>query len=126
MDAACYDVDPDRGRHRWSVTPAQRGERLEEHVAGAELEAVAAGGGVEAGLREGATGVDRAADALAEVAGRLQRHDSGVGVVLVLLLEGSLSSRRRWRPSGRSWSADALFRSAQRWARSFMAWRTTS
>ena len=90
VDPAALDVDADRGRDGAQRHARAGRQRLEQHVAGAELGAVAAGGGVEAGFGERAAGVDGAADALAEVAARLEGHDGGVGLVLVALLERSL------------------------------------
>ena len=67
-------------------------ERLEQHVAGAQQGAVAAGRGVQAGLGDRPAGVDLAADVLAERARGLQRDQRLVGVVLVLVFSGACSA----------------------------------
>ena len=95
QDATAPHVDADRGRDGAQGHARAGGERLEQHVAGAELRAVAAGGGVKAGLGDRTTRVDRAADAVAEVSGGLEGDERGVGVVAVALLEGSLEFTER-------------------------------
>ena len=90
VDPAASHVDADRRRDRAQRHAGARGERLEQHVARAQLGAVAAARGVEARLRQRPSRVDRARDALAEAAARLQGHDGGIGIVAVALLERRL------------------------------------
>ena len=86
---------PERGGDRAQRHAGAGDERLEQHVARAQQRAVAAGGGVQAGLGERAAGLDRAGDALAERAARPQRDQRRVGVVAVALLQRRLQRPQR-------------------------------
>src|ERR1700686_5063171 len=65
-------------------------ERLQQHVPGAEQRPVAAGGGVQAGLRDGVPGCERAGDSLPECAGSGEREQRRAGLGLVAVLQRRL------------------------------------
>ena len=76
-------------------------QRLEQHVAGAQLEPGAAGRRMQARDRERAAGLDLAGDVrVVERALGLERDEGGLGVALVALLDRRLhraqSRRRPW------------------------------
>ncbi len=89
------DLDPDRGRDSLQGDAGTRRQRLEQHVPRAGERAVAAAGRVQPRLRQGPAGPQRAADALAEGAVGLQRHQGRRGLLLVALLERSLCLSQR-------------------------------
>ena len=91
VDGAARDRDLERRRDRAQRHARARGERLQQHVAGARQLARAAGGRVEAGVDEGAAGVDAARDAaLAEGALGAEDDHRGLGVLAVPALDRAL------------------------------------
>ena len=98
LHGAMAQIDFKRGRHRFQGHAGAGDERFEQHVAGAQLRAGAAGGGVQARDRERAAGLDLAGDVLViERALRLQGDDGGVRVAAVLVLQRRLKGAKRGR-----------------------------
>ena len=81
----------ERGRHRLQRDAGAGDQRLQQHVARAQLEPGAAGRRMQAGGGERAAGLDLAGDiGVVERALRLQGDDRGVRIVLVALLDRRL------------------------------------
>src|SRR5581483_3230415 len=90
-DRAGAQWNVDRGRDRLQRDAGARYERLQQHVAGAQFEARAAGGGMQAGDRKRAAGLDLAGDiGVVERALGLERDESCVRLALVALLDRRL------------------------------------
>ena len=88
-----------RGRDGFQRHAGAGDERLEQHVARAQLRADAAGSGMQARDRERAAGLDLAGDVLViELALRLQGDDGGVGSLLYWSLTGPAGREARSRP----------------------------
>ena len=82
---ALAQLDLQRGRDRFQRHAGAGDQRLQQHVARAELGARAAGRRVQAGDRERAARLDLAGDVLVvEFSLRLQRHDRRIGLGAVL------------------------------------------
>ena len=85
-----------RGGDRLERDAGAGDQRLEQHVAGTELEPRAAGGGMQARDRERPPGLHLAGDVgIVERALGLQGDVGGLGVALVALLERRLHGAQR-------------------------------
>jgi len=81
----------DRGRDRLERDAGARHQRFEQHVAGAQFEAGAAGCRMQPGDRQRAAGLDLAGDVrVVERALGLKRDESGVRLALVAILDRRL------------------------------------
>jgi hypothetical protein len=84
------DLDAERGRDGIHRHAGACGERLEQHVAGTGERARAARRGMQAGLHERLTCSHAARDPVADAAIGVQRHERGIRVDAVSLLDGRL------------------------------------
>src|SRR5579871_731418 len=88
---AGLERDIERGCHRLQGDAGAGDQRFEQHVAGAQFEPAAAGGGMQPGDRERAAGLDLAGDVgIVERALGLERDDGGLRRALVALLDRRL------------------------------------
>src|SRR5882757_9346945 len=83
-DLAGLERNVERGRHRLQGHAGAGDQRLEQHVAGAEFQARAAGGGMQAGDRERPSGLDLAGDVgVVERSLGPERNERGLRIALV-------------------------------------------
>jgi hypothetical protein len=91
-----FQGNVERRRHRLEGDAGAGDQRLEQHVAGAQLETGAAGRGMKAGNGERPAGLDLAGDVrVIEGAACTKRHHRRLRIGLVALLERRLHGAKR-------------------------------
>src|SRR5687767_1305214 len=106
MNAALLHIDANGGGDGAERDAGARDQRLEQHVARARAQAIAAGRGMQSGRGERLAGLNAARNAVAERAVGLQRDDGRVRRLAVLRLQRRLQFLQLFGVHGSNISAE--------------------